>query len=59
MIKIINLINLIGALVVILATLKVSNAISLSWFWVFSPFWISLLSVILTIVVYRALYGNK
>jgi hypothetical protein len=41
---------------VLLAILKVANILSISWLWVFSPIWLSLLIILLVIGILITLY---
>lgn len=44
-------IGFLGALQILFIALKLLNKITWSWWWVFSPTWISLLIVILVIAI--------
>jgi len=39
-------ISLINVLVIVFATLKLTNNINWSWWWVFSPYWIPVIIII-------------
>lgn len=41
-------IGLIGTLVILFIILKLTNVISWSWVWVFSPIWITLIIAVIT-----------
>lgn len=48
-----------GILGLIFVTLKLCNVIDWSWFWVLSPFWISAIIAIITIVTASLIYIFK
>ena len=47
--------SLITILLVVFVVLKLTGNISWSWSWVLAPFWIPLLAIIITLLIYLML----